>query len=197
MPAPAKSSQVLAYHGTTRTAAASIMAGNPIRQSTNGWDWLGPGIYFWQDAPEMAAAWAQKIHSGQEVSVLEVEISLDRCFDLLDVKQAALDLLKEAWEDVRRTCESSGTPVPRQVPFEVNNGRCVRPAGWGNNRADCEMFRSLIAATRFLPSPFRSIRSAFLEGEGIHASSFVFDMAHVQLCVLDQSAITLRTAHDV
>ena len=41
---------VTGYHGTTRRFAEKILRDDFVA-SVNEWDWLGHGVYFWQDAP--------------------------------------------------------------------------------------------------------------------------------------------------
>jgi hypothetical protein len=53
--------QITGYHGTTR-AIANLATTTPggkrhLKMSHNRYDWLGAGIYFWQDAPERARQW--------------------------------------------------------------------------------------------------------------------------------------------
>src|SRR4051812_42194753 len=54
---------VIGYHGCTADFARDLLLGiRPIsawNPSTNDWDWLGHGIYFWEHSPERALRWAQ------------------------------------------------------------------------------------------------------------------------------------------
>jgi hypothetical protein len=75
------------YHGTTSDAVESILERGFI-PSKNGWDWLGKGIYFWQDAPNRAAEWAKLKAQENKAApvVLKCTIALDEsCIDLLDI----------------------------------------------------------------------------------------------------------------
>lgn len=49
---------VVGYHGCTERLARELLLGEtPIgawRPSSNDWDWLGYGIYFWEHAPDRA-----------------------------------------------------------------------------------------------------------------------------------------------
>ena len=45
--------EVYGYHGTTKDVALEIKR-NGFRASENAYDWLGDGVYFWQDAPSRA-----------------------------------------------------------------------------------------------------------------------------------------------
>src|SRR3989344_6738157 len=56
-----KPSVLRGFHGTTLFSANEIMQKiahgnpNPFNVSTNHWDWLGNGVYFWLEAPHRAA----------------------------------------------------------------------------------------------------------------------------------------------
>jgi hypothetical protein len=45
------SSFILGYHGCDKAVGEGILKGEPFKQSNNDYDWLGPGIYFWEANP--------------------------------------------------------------------------------------------------------------------------------------------------
>ena len=49
--------EIYGYHGTSKTKAMNIQS-NGFVASDNDYDWLGTGIYFFQDAPIRAKQWA-------------------------------------------------------------------------------------------------------------------------------------------
>ena len=50
---------ILGYHGCDATVAPRVLSGREgLQPSDNGYDWLGPGIYFWIGSPERALDWA-------------------------------------------------------------------------------------------------------------------------------------------
>ncbi len=54
-------SLVLAYHGCDKSLAEKIITGQEqLWHSERPWDWLGHGIYFWEDSPTRALHWAQE-----------------------------------------------------------------------------------------------------------------------------------------
>lgn len=87
-----------AYHGTNALAAERIQS-EGFKQSRNKFDWLGAGIYFFQDSERRAMDWARKVHSSDPV-VIRAEIDLDGCMDLLD--PTWFSILPEAHEEVIR-----------------------------------------------------------------------------------------------
>jgi hypothetical protein len=84
---------VIGYHGCTESYARDLLLGTkPLREwqpSTNDWDWLGHGIYFWEHSPERALRWAEEkfVGNGDKPAVLGAVIQLGRCFDLLPLNK--------------------------------------------------------------------------------------------------------------
>jgi hypothetical protein len=45
---------ILGYHGCDADVATRLIEGEPFKASENDYDWLGPGIYFWESNPQRA-----------------------------------------------------------------------------------------------------------------------------------------------
>jgi hypothetical protein len=53
-------SLAIGYYGCDRNLAGRIVVGETeLKPSENAWDWLGHGIYFWEDSPARALRWAE------------------------------------------------------------------------------------------------------------------------------------------
>lgn len=53
---------VLGFHGCDKETAEKVFVGKArLRNSTNDWDWLGSGIYFWENNPHRAMAYARHL----------------------------------------------------------------------------------------------------------------------------------------
>src|SRR5713226_412211 len=108
---------VIGYHGCTEEFARDLLLGTlPIgewRPSTNRWDWLGHGIYFWEHAPTRALRWAQERYrtGGEVASVIGAVIQLGRCFDLLD--EALTSILADSYRELTKTFVEAGQIMPR------------------------------------------------------------------------------------
>src|SRR5438132_6904951 len=87
---------VTGYHGCDSALAARVLAGTKrLKLSTNPYDWLGEGIYFWEHGPERAQEWAieQSNLSRSKIkqpSVLAAKINLGECLDLFDTANTRL-----------------------------------------------------------------------------------------------------------
>jgi hypothetical protein len=53
---------VLGFHGCDKTIAERILLHEvKMRSSDNDYDWLGPGIYFWENNPQRAVDYARML----------------------------------------------------------------------------------------------------------------------------------------
>jgi len=191
---------VRGHHGTTRDIAKRVANGEiALLPSINGYDWLGSGAYFWQDAPDRARIWAQKRHgvSGEPLAVISATIDLTDCLDLCDAA-AFRDLLSvyadfEAFEArVGVTKTQAGLVVLRGEvittrDLESDPTKKSRPMLNRRDHAFLDYFVGL-AQTRGAPIP--SIRGPFIEGRALFPTSFLFDWAHVQISVIDARVLS-------
>ncbi len=52
---------LLGYNGCDKELAKSVAAsGRGMKTSQNDHDWLGHGLYFWEDSPKRALQWAKE-----------------------------------------------------------------------------------------------------------------------------------------
>ena len=87
------SALVLGYHGCDREVGERILGeGGHLRPSENDYDWLGSGIYFWEDNPGRALEWAAFVRNNPKFSrarirdlfVIGAVIDPGNCLDLLE-----------------------------------------------------------------------------------------------------------------
>lgn len=85
-----RSGLILGFHGTDQSIVERVvMQVEPLRPSSNSWDWIGHGIYFWEHSPSRALEFAQsasrrKNSTIKTPAVLGAVIDLGNCLDLLD-----------------------------------------------------------------------------------------------------------------
>ena len=84
---------VVGYHGCDQAVARSVLLGeDQLVASRNPWDWLGEGVYFWENSRRRALQFAiEQRDRGKfdEPAVLGAYIHLGRCFDLTDTDATA------------------------------------------------------------------------------------------------------------
>lgn len=168
--------------------AERVFAGEAhLNRSTNTFDWLGEGIYFWENSPSRALEYATSLAErprkiGPNIdtpAVIGAVIELGYCFNLLDVEYIAV--LREAYGDLRAVHDATGVPLP--VNRRVKRDLLLRPL-------DCAVINSLhqTRADRGL-RPFDTVRAAFAEGGEAFPGSGVSAKHHIQICVRRRSCI--------
>ena len=163
-----ESIQVLGYHGTSRANAIRIL-NDGFRVSSNDYDWLGEGVYFFQDAPLRASQWAKEQYPEEPV-VIRALIRLDNSIDLFDIKWFAT--LRAAYQSFKTKYERNNLPLPSQNPTRSKA-----------HRLDCEFFDYITQLLLSQDEQVETIRAVFVEGESIFPNSAIFDLAHVQIAV--------------
>jgi hypothetical protein len=173
---------VVGYHGCTTAFARGLLLGKrPIREwrpSTNDWDWLGHGIYFWEHAPERAFRWARERYRTrrQRPAVLGAYIQLGRCFDLLDEPITAL--LGETYARLARAAAAEGRSLPQ------NRGREGKL-----RELDCMVINTCIAELLRTGRQYDTVRGAFLEGAPVYEGAGFSRESHIQIAVRNPSCI--------
>jgi hypothetical protein len=173
---------VVGYHGCTEAFARGLLLGQrPIREwqpSTNDWDWLGHGVYFWEHAPQRAFRWArERYHTRrQRPAVLGAYIQLGRCFDLLDEPITAR--LAETCDLLARAAAARGSSLPQ------NRGR-----EWKLRDLDCMVINACIAELRSGGREYDTVRGAFLEGSPVYPGAGFSRESHIQIAVRNPACI--------
>lgn len=171
----AETIRVYGYHGTSADAAAAIIQ-RGFNISSNDYDWLGTGVYFFQDAPLRAWEWANQQHPTNPAVIRSV-ISLEDSIDLLDIKW--FPVINEAYSVFVNEYRITNRPLPQQNPERSKA-----------HRLDCAFFNYIVEQIlNPQAEPIRVIRGVFVEGERIFPNSAVFNRAHVQIAVRDSTLI--------
>ena len=162
--------RVRGHHGTSATAATSILR-EGFRASRNAYDWLGDGVYFFQDAPARAQEWATTLH-GPDAAVIESSIRLANCMDLLDISWA--QFLADSYNSFLRALKQTGRRLVQTT---------------GAHRLDRAVINYAVGVLGEQGIQIRAVRAAFSEGRPVFPGSALYDRAHVQIAVRDTSLI--------
>jgi hypothetical protein len=165
---------VYGYHGTSQSKAANILK-HGFLASDNDYDWLGTGIYFFQDAPIRAKQWATQQHPNDPAVICAI-IQLENCIDLFDVGWQPL--LKSLYNPFVESWRSTNQPFPRQDPERSKA-----------HRLDCSFLNYSIELLSRQNLMIESVRAAFMEGERLFPDSAIFDLTHVQIAIRNPSLI--------
>ncbi len=175
---------VLGYHGCDRGVAERLLAGEPFTQSTNKYDWLGHGIYFWEANPrrglEYATELAARRRSASKVvipTVVGAVINMGLCLDLTTA--SGLEQTRLAYNVLAAMIErSSSGSMPK------NNHDGLR------RNLDCAVINTLHEINRQNGSPaVDTVKGAFIEGPPIYPAASFYEKSHIQICVRNSACI--------
>lgn len=159
---------LICYHGCPRQVAEDVLANKAtLAPSTNKWDWLGRGIYFWVDSWARGLDWAIE-RKFDEPYVIGAYVHPGLCLNLTDY--AVIDQLKSAYELLCDHHGKEGAKLP------VNKGPI--------RRLDCAVVEFLHAMRedRNLPA-YQTTLGAFEEGDPVFEGSSFRHKTHLQLLV--------------
>ena len=183
-------SLILGFHGCDREVAETVLAGKlPLLPSQNDYDWLGHGIYFWEQNPRRAFQYAKLIKNHPERGrtritkpfVLGVAIQPGYCLNLLEA--SSLELLKGSYRLLRATTTGSGTKMPKNIPIGKEKDLLIR-------KLDCAVIEALhqYRKDRNIPA-FDSVRGVFLEGKDLYPNAGFKRKNHIQICIRNPNCI--------
>lgn len=181
---------VFGFHGCDRSVAEIILSGQcgHLSSSQNEYDWLGHGIYFWENSPTRALAYAQQQISRKRrknkiknPAAIGAILDLGYCLNLLDSQY--VPVIQAGYRALCESMTGLGRPMPRNRPAAGGGATLLR-------ELDCAVI-NMVHTTRVrygLPC-FDSVRAAFVEGKPVYDTAGFYDKTHIQICVRDPSKI--------
>ena len=176
---------VLGFHGCDKDTAESVLAGESVlKTSKNDYDWLGDGIYFWENSPERAFSYASMLSQHKNRTkghvktpfVIGAILDLGVCLNLTD--ENALLQLASAYQALEGMTKAANKALPSNTPgFRGDSDEIKR-------HLDCAVFQTLHALRKSgnLPA-YDTVRSPFFEGSVLYPGGGFTSKAHVQIAV--------------
>ena len=184
-----RSFSVLGFHGCDVALAEEVVLGKKmLKQSDHDYDWLGHGIYFWENDPVRAKQWAEdnSKRPNSEISnpgVLGAYLDLGFCLDLTD--SDSLAKLKIAYKALVKSSQKTNMPLPvNKDPVKVKSkDRILR-------KLDCAVIETLHELNKMadLP-PYDSVRGVFWEGEELYPGAGFQEKNHIQIAIINPNCI--------
>lgn len=182
----------LAFHGCDESTYNRVIYNHEtLLPSNNSYDWLGNGIYFWENSLSRAEDWARSYckrynqkHPDSEQkkpAVIGAVISLGHCLDLTDYKSS--DVLKQGYKILEYELSSIGKEMPINKNVGKNNDLLLR-------ELDCAVIQRIHQLNKELGRrSYDSVRGIFIEGKPVYKDSGIMDKTHVQLCIINPNCI--------
>jgi hypothetical protein len=161
-----------------------LLSGEQFNSSDNDFDWLGPGIYFWQSNPLRGLEYAKELTTrpsgpkAEEPYVVGAVIDCAYCLDLFS--STGIEAVRHAYKDYVEVSRAARVEMPKNV---LGPDMLLR-------RLDCAVIKhlhSLLAASG--QKPFDTVRGVFREGPPIYENSGFFEKTHIQICVVNVSCV--------
>lgn len=175
--------QITGYHSCDKDVGLKVLNGKlDLLPSSNDWDWLGGGIYFWEQDPKRALDYAIEVAEGRQFNkekikipfVLGATIELGNCLNL--VESLSLLILEEAHKGLVKIYKE----LEKQLPINKDN----------NRKLDCAVLRYVHQSQKENSLPaYDTVRSAFDEGEKVYEGASFTSRHHLQVCVINSNLI--------
>jgi hypothetical protein len=176
---------VLGYHGCDKSVYEKVLLGkDTLQPSNNEYDWLGSGIYFWENDYDRALAYAKFIKENKHRCKSKIEspavigaiLDLGYCLNLFEVE--SLDYVKKAHLLLIETLAKTNTPLPQNRSIDNEGDVLIR-------KLDCAVINTLHTYNRKSGlREYESIRSPFWEGENLYDNAGFKDKNHIQICII-------------
>jgi hypothetical protein len=109
-------SRIIGYHGCDLKTATDVVARKgTLKPGSQRYDWLGAGVYFWEDDPNLALGWARHTSRRQpgnirNPAVIGAVMDLKECLNL--VQTGASRILQAAHQALMQEVARAGGQMP-------------------------------------------------------------------------------------
>ena len=177
--------EVEAYHGCSAEVGRRILDGEPMEPSRRDYDWLGEGVYFWENDSIRAWEWADwKVRRGdfKEPFVIGARVGLGNCLDLMNRRNHIV--LAAAYKTITKHMKKRGEVLPR------NQKAGPRDRDYVLSYRDCAVINHLHGYMKQEKKvQFSSVRGVFTEGKRVYLGARFRDRTHIQIAVRDTALI--------
>jgi len=187
---PAKPGLITAFHGCDKSVADKVVTAKAmLRASKNKYDWLGSGIYFWENNQQRALDFADELKlqppSGKQkiktAAVVGAVIDLGFCLDLLDAE--FIKLVKDSHTTLVESCKTLGLDIPVNKGVRGSKELLLR-------NLDCAVIENLHFQRKENGLPaFDSVRGVFIEGDPLYDNAGFHEKNHIQICICNPNCI--------
>ena len=178
---------VYGFHGCDKSIRDSVINGDILKKSVNSYDWLGSGIYFWENDPDRAYDWAIQLSKRKQSSIkiptiIGAVIDLGNCLDLM--KLSSTEPLRVGYQLLKESYNKEGKKLPKNINLGSNTDILLR-------YLDCAVINQFIdfANESDTFNKYDSVRGYFTEGDYIYPGATFKEKTHIQICVINPNCI--------
>lgn len=189
---------LIGFHGCEASTREALLR-NPdvIRKSEKPYDWLGHGMYFWENNADRALQWAKDKKRRGEIdspSVIGAVLDLGYCFDLTDSR--FISMIKVYYDLLAQTYKDLGEELPqnRDIKADQHKDKILR-------ELDCKVIEFMhdqimhqvaddIGTDGYSDYKiFDSARGVFTEGGPAYTGAGIVEKTHIQICIRNLNCI--------
>lgn len=116
---------VLGFHGCHKDVFDSVVKGGQhLKRSENEYDWLGNGIYFWENSPERALDWAKSRYKDEACVVGAVIEQIHKYYKLNNFE--TYDSIRGIFTEGKEVYPGSGFVEKTHVQLCIVNPNCIK-----------------------------------------------------------------------
>ena len=193
-----KPNLVIGFHGCDASVRDLLLKEpNRIVISREPYDWLGHGLYFWENNFERALEWAEdKERRGRIIkpAVIGAVLQLGYCCDFLEAR--FIRMIGSYYRVMAASYHAAGKKIPknRDLAYDKHKDRLLRDL-------DCStiefMHEKILSQTQADMKDkgfsdfkiFDSTRGAFTEGGPAFEGSGLHAKTHIQICIRNMNCI--------
>ena len=159
--------------------------------SKNIYDWLGKGIYFWEQSPQRALHYAEELRDNPQraqrpitnPAVVGAVLDLGFCLDLINMDN--LRILQETYLTIQEAYEIANKPLPSN-----KKGKEETTEDLLRRELDCIIINAVHDSRREKGlQPFDSVRGVFWEGDRLYPTAGFKAKNHIQIAICNPNCI--------
>lgn len=180
---------IIGFHGCDQSVADALLSSKPtFKKSNNDYDWLGNGMYFWENDPNRALEYILEVQKRESEriknpTVVGAVLDLGHCLNL--VENRYINLLKESFKAYKKGRKSEGLELPKNKKVSKNDhDKLFR-------HLDCAVIEFIHSANSISENgqDFDSVRGMFIEGKKVYPGAGFHEKTHVQIAIRNPNMI--------
>lgn len=175
------SNLVFGFHGCNKETYDNVLYKHQnLKTSNNTYDWLGNGIYFWENSWSRAIDWANSKFEKDNAYVIGAVLDLGYCLNLTDYGSS--QILRNGYEILYADYNNARKELPKNRG-KKGNDILVRDL-------DCAVVQRVHQLNRELKKrAYDSVKGVFIEGNSVYDGSGFMEKTHIQICIVNPNCI--------
>ena len=181
---------IIGFHGCDEAVAKELLStGNPtFKMSTNEYDWLGSGMYFWENNPLRAESFIREVQKRnpkkiKNPTIIGAVLDLGNCLNLLEERY--INLVQQSYRDLSEASMELKLPLPINKPAHPNDHDYLL------RNLDCAVVEFLHSSRKLTgdDDEFDSVRGVFIEGQNVYPNAGFHEKTHIQIAIRKKELI--------